>query len=188
MSLFLNGKALACVASTKYLGVIVVQHLTCIWKLHVGYTCILKWIRCKLHAMKPLPDYLLSKLYQAFTLPIFDYCDAVWAATSSAISKPLKRLHSRFLRGISVSSSFVRLTLMERRRFHIAVQVLKVIHKLCPAYPRDWFVYTEVYMGWSGRKKNRLHIPQIHTTVGKKGFFYCGIVTCQNFVTFYMYF
>jgi len=36
MSLFINGKALPCVASTRYLGVIVDQHLT--WKLHVGYT------------------------------------------------------------------------------------------------------------------------------------------------------
>jgi len=33
VSLFINDKALACVASTRYLGVVVDQHLT--WKLHV---------------------------------------------------------------------------------------------------------------------------------------------------------
>ena len=64
--------------------------------------------------------YLLSKLYQAFLLPILDYCDTVWAATSTAISKPLERLHCHFLRNLSVSSSFVKLTLIERRGFHIA--------------------------------------------------------------------
>ena len=68
MSLFINGKALACVTSTCYLGVIVDEHLT--WKLHINY--VLKRIRCKLYAlnrMKPLPDYILSQLYQSFVLP-----------------------------------------------------------------------------------------------------------------------
>jgi len=44
VSLFINGKAFACVASTHYLGVIVDQHLTL--KLHVDY--VLKRIRSKL--------------------------------------------------------------------------------------------------------------------------------------------
>ena len=79
-----------------------------------------------------------------------------------------------------MSSSFVKLTLMERHRFHIAVQVFKVIHRLCPAYLRDWFVYTEVYTGRSGRNKHRLYIPQLHTTVGKNGFFYRGAVTWNS--------
>ena len=150
MSLFINGKALTCVASTRYLGVIVDQCLT--WKLHVCY--ISKQIRCKFHAlnrMKPLPDYLLSKLYQAFILPIFDYCDAVWAVTSTAIFKSLEHLHSRFLLGISVCSSSIGLTLMERRWFHTAVQVFKVLHRLCPAYLRDWFVYAEANTRRCGR-------------------------------------
>jgi len=109
-----NVKALACAASTRYLGIIVDQYLT--WKLHVDY--VLRRVRSKLYAlnrMKPLPGYLLCQIYQSFVLPVFDYCDAGWAVTSSSISKPLERLHSRFLRSISTCSSF---TLMERRRFH----------------------------------------------------------------------
>ena len=76
-------------------GVIVDQHLT--GKLHVNY--VLNRIRCQLCAlnhMKPFPDYILSELYQSFVFPIFDYCDAVWAVTSS-ISKPLEDLRSHFL-------------------------------------------------------------------------------------------
>jgi len=114
VSLFINGKALACVASTRYFGVIVDQYLT--WKLNVD--CVLRRVRSNLYAlnrMKPLPGYLLCQLYQSFVLPIFDYCDAVWAVTSTSISKPLECLHSRFLRSISTCSSFVKLTLMERR-------------------------------------------------------------------------
>jgi len=58
------------------------------------------YILCALNQMKPLPNHLLCRLYQSFALPIFDYCDAVWAVTSSSISKPLEHLHSHFLRGI----------------------------------------------------------------------------------------
>ena len=57
--MFINGKALACVTSAHYLGVIVDQHLT--WKSHVNY--VLK--RCIFYAlnhMKPLPDYMVSQL------------------------------------------------------------------------------------------------------------------------------
>ena len=98
--------------------------------------------------LKRLPDHLLCQLYQSFVLPIFDYCDAVWAVTLSSISKPLERLHSRFLQGISTCSSFIKFTLMERRRFHTAVQVFKVVNKLCPSYLRDWFINAEAYTGW----------------------------------------
>ena len=108
--------------------------------------------------MKLLPDYLLSNLYQAFVLPIFDYCEAVWAVTSTAVSKSLEHLHSQFLQGISVCNSFIGLNLMERRRCHTAAQVFKVLHRLCPAYLRDWFAYAEAYTGHCGCNKCCLYI------------------------------
>ena len=56
VSLSINGKVLACVTSTRYLGVIVDQHLT--WKLHVNY--VLKRIRCKLYALNRARLYIVS--------------------------------------------------------------------------------------------------------------------------------
>ena len=43
-----------------------------------------------------------------------------------SLSKPLERLHSRFLQQVPNCNSFIKLTLTERRRFHTAVQVFKV--------------------------------------------------------------
>jgi len=91
--------------------------------------------------------------------------------TSTAISKSLECLHSRFLQGVSVCSSFIGLTLMERCRFHTVVQGFKVLYRLCPAYLRDWFVYAEAYRGCRGCNEHHLYIPQIQTTVGKMDFF-----------------
>ena len=112
VSVSINGKPLASVTSTHYLSVLIDQHLT--WKSHVDN--VLKRIRCKLYALyclKPLPGHLLFQLYQAFVLLAFDYCDVVWAPTTVLLSKPLERLHSRFLQQVPDCNSFVKVILAE---------------------------------------------------------------------------
>ena len=91
-----------------------------------------------------------------------------------SLSKPLERLHSRFLQQVPVSNSFVKLT--EQCHFHTAVQVFRVLHHLCPEYLRNWFVYVKAHKGHGGRNKPCLFIPQINTSIGKNGFFYHGAV------------
>ena len=128
---------------------------------------ILKRVRCKLYALyhlKLLPGYLLSWLYQAFVLPVFDYCDVVWTPTTVSLSKPLECLHSRFLQ-VPDCNSFVKVTLAERCLFHTAVQVFKVLYQLCPGYLKDWFVLAEAYTGHSGQNKCRLFVYQINTVL-----------------------
>ena len=123
-----------------------------------------------------MPGHLLFQLYQAFVLPVFDYCDIVWAPTMVSLSKPLERLRSCFLQRVPVSNSFVKLTLAKRRSFHTAVQAFGVLHHLCPGYLRNWFVYAEAHTGHGGQNKCHLFIPQINTSIGKNGFFYHGAV------------
>ena len=69
MSVSINGRALTSVTSTRYLGVLIDQHLT--WKLHVAN--VLKQIRSKLYALyrlRPLTGHMLFPLYQACVLPV----------------------------------------------------------------------------------------------------------------------
>ena len=136
-----------------------------------------------MNRLKPLPGHVLFQLYQAFVLPIFDYCDTVWTHTAMSLSKSLERVHSRFLRGVPICSSIVKLTLAERCRFHIAVQVFKIVHQLCPEYLRGWFVNAEAYTGRSGRNKHRLFIPQINTSIGKNGFFVSWSSDLEQFIS-----
>ena len=54
----INGKPLASITSTRYLGVLIDQHLN--WKLHINH--VLNRVRSKLyalHRLKPLPGHLL---------------------------------------------------------------------------------------------------------------------------------
>ena len=89
--------------------------------------------------------------------------------------KRLEHFHSRILQGLSDCSPFVKLTLMEKYRFHMVVQVFKVLHLLCPQYLRDWFVFAETITGRQGRNKHRLYVPQIFSSIGKNSFYYRGV-------------
>ena len=62
VSVFINDKALACVTSTRYLGVIIDQSFT--RKLHVNYNnYVLKGIRCKLNACNYSCDFQIFLYY-----------------------------------------------------------------------------------------------------------------------------
>ena len=74
VSISIGGKDLMQVVSTKYLGVVIDQHLT--WQNHINH--ILKSVWSKVYGLcrlKPLPTSLLATLYCGYVLPIFDYCD-----------------------------------------------------------------------------------------------------------------
>ena len=112
-------------------------------------------------------DYIKFLFYTIFWLL---WC--FWAPTMVSLSKPLERLHSRFLQWVPVSKSFFKLTLAKWYHFHTAVQDFRVLYHLCPGYLRNWFVYAEAHTGHSGRNKHCLFIPQINTSIGKNEFFY----------------
>ena len=84
VSIFINGTTLARVADHSYRPEFVLE------------ISVLKRVRYKLYTLRhlnPLPDHLLSQLYQAFVLSVFDHCDAVWMLTAVLLSKHLERIH-----------------------------------------------------------------------------------------------
>lgn len=175
VSIFVGGRPLPQVQSTKYLGVVIDQHLT--WQCHVE--CILKKIRAKvygLNRLKPLSNSLLATLYCGYILPIFDYCDTVWSPPTAVLSKALEKIHSHFAGFLCFTDSFLRLTLSERRRFHTAVQVFKSVRRLGPVYLNDVFTNSVALTGHSGRDPHRLFIHRVRTNFGKGGFYYRGAV------------
>ena len=93
VSISIGGRPLPQLQSTKYLGVVIDQHLT--WQCHTEYI-LLKRIRTKLyglHRLKPLPNSLLATLYCGYILPIFDYCDTIWSPPTAVLSKCMEKIH-----------------------------------------------------------------------------------------------
>ena len=90
VSISIGGKDLMQVASTKYLGVVIDQHLT--WQNHINH--ILKSVWSKVYGLcrlEPLPTSVLVTLYCGYILPICDYCDTVWSPSTAVLSKSLER-------------------------------------------------------------------------------------------------
>ena len=105
LTIMLDGAILKQVCSTKYLGVYFDRHRT--WQVHVDY--VLGRVRRKLFAMnrvRPASSRVLQLLYQAYILPVLDYCDTVWLPSNSSSTRRLERLHSKFTSSFHSSDNF----------------------------------------------------------------------------------
>ena len=107
-------------------------------------------------------------------LPILDYCDVVWTPSSVHYFRQLERLHSKFQNPSSETDPTVCVTLAERRRFHTAIQIYKVLHHLSPPYLHDTFQYAVDVTGRAGRNVHRLFVPRVRTTLAKQSFYFRG--------------
>ena len=174
LTIMLDGAILKQVCSTKYLGVYFDRHLT--WQVHVDY--VLGRVRRKLFAMnrvRPASSRVLQLLYQAYILPVLDYCDTVWLPSNSSSTRRLERLHSKFTSSFHSSDNFnFRSSLTERRTFHTAVQVFKILNKISPPYLHGIFSYAVDVTGRSGRNLHRLFVPSVRTNYGKQSLAYRG--------------
>ena len=63
-------------------------------------------------------------------MPLFDYFDVIymWCPTTAKLTSVVERLCTRFVKKLPLSFCS-RFFLMERRRFHTAVQIFKSLQK-----------------------------------------------------------
>ena len=149
------------------------------WSTHVNN--VISRVRHRLATIiryGSLPPTIFCVLYSAFVLPVFDYCDVVWCPTTAKLTSMTERVHSKFVKRLAVSYrpkfSF---TLMERRRFHTAIQIFRSIHQKSPSYLATSVTFFKGYKsGHIGRNVNRLFVPRVLTNYGKRSFFYRGTV------------
>ena len=88
-----------------------------------------------MYILHPISNDILTKLYRVFVLPILDYCNVVWTPSLATTHfKRLERLHPKFSNLSSNVSSSMNITLTEQRRYHTAMQVYRVLHKMSPSY------------------------------------------------------
>lgn len=172
----LSNTKICSVTSTKYLGVYIDCHLT--WDEHVQY--VLKRVRGKLASiarLKPLPSKVIALLYKTFVVPIFDYCDTVWQPNSLRMSNKLDQLHERAIRLIlSSRSTNSNLKLPSspstRRRYHVAIQAFKVLHRLSPPYLLSALNYTKDITNRTSKSIYRVFVPFVRTNFGKSAFYF----------------
>ena len=160
-------------SSVRYLGLYIDEHLS--WHQHTAN--VIQRVSSRIHCLnhlRPLPADLLAKLYRVFVLPILDYCDVVWTPSSVQHFKRLERLHSKFNSPPSSTDLSVCVTLTARRRFHAAIQVYRMLHKLSPSYLNDIFHYAVDITSRTGRNLYCLFVPRVRTSLAKHSFYFRG--------------
>ena len=68
----------------------------------------------------------------------------------------------------------LKLSLTERRTYHTAVKVFKILHKIAPPYLRGMFQYASAFSGRVGRNPLRLYVPSIRTNYGRGSLWFRG--------------
>lgn len=168
----LNNTKICSVSSTKYLGLHIDCHLN--WNIHVNY--VLQSVRAKLAAivrLKPLAPAVITLLYKAYVVPVFDYCDVVWQPSSVRLVDKLDKLYSRAVKLIGSSTATkVPSSPSARRRFHIAVQAYKVLHSLCPPYLCSALKYTIDITHRVSKNPYRAYVPYVRTNFAKFAFYF----------------
>ena len=102
------------------------------------------------------------------------YCNVVWTPSSVQHFKHLERLHSKFNSPSSSTDLSVCVTLTERRQFHAAIQVYRVLHKLLPSYLNDTFHYAVDITSRIRWNPYRLFVPRVRTSLAKHSVYFWG--------------
>jgi hypothetical protein len=147
--LSINGTPITKVASTKFLGVHVDQHLS--WKEHINAISnkIAKNVGILSRTSYLLPTSIRLKLYFSLVYPYLTYCNMVWASTYPSRLQRLVILQKRAVRTIAgvprgshtkpIFSSLRLLNLEQILTLQTSIFMFRYEHKLLPLCFQGYF-------------------------------------------------
>ena len=192
LNLQINGTPVEAVKHIKLLGVTIDQCLT--WENHIQQLCSQLSSRLALlqRIKKYLPYHVRILYYNAYCLPILDYCCSIWGSASKAsldcILKLQKRAARIILNANYLTPSFEMfktlkwMTIYDRIYYQKAVLMFKCLRNLSPAYLSDQFVPTASIYKKSLRSTTSLnmYVPKPNTELFKHTFLYSGVILWNN--------
>ena len=128
----------------KLLGVYIDNHLK--WQPQINYVC--KKLNSKITLLKHVYYYLTDEMrqmyYNAYILPIFDYCCHIWGKDNKSHIKRVKTLQTRTAKIIlklpkysSTTNLFKKLNWLsftERCKYHCDTLTFKILNGKAPSY------------------------------------------------------
>ena len=177
-----------CVEKQKLLGVVIDEHLE--WTYHVDHVCTS--VNSKIVLLNRIKKYLdidsRKLFYNAYILPIFDYCCTVWGNMSEENILRLEKLQKRAARTIlnvpvqtptnPLFTTLGWLPVRTRFIYHKLVMVYKILHKQTPEYLNNLCLRTmDIYSrNLRSTSTNNLIVPRPNTNMFKKSFTYSAAV------------
>ena len=167
--LFIDGIKIEMKTHTKFLGVLIDQHLT--FEEHCKFIKgkIARGIGILYKGKKYLNQKSLLNMYYAFIYPYFTYCITVWGNTFSYILDPLMKLQKRALRLVDgarkydhTAPIFEKYELLNLRNLYIyCVQIFLYKHhqEILPEVFSHFFEMNNAVHEYYTRQEKHFHVP-----------------------------
>lgn len=193
LSVNINNKPLKQVKSSKFLGVIIDEHLS--WNEHTKYlkSKLSKAIGILCKARKVLNVSTLVTIYNSFIYPYLTYGVEVWGNAVECNIKPIITLQKRAIRMINSAHYrahtpplFKRLNLLPFKDVFtssVAKVMFKIMKNLTPRFLKDMFTVNSNLHHHITRQCHKLHIPMARTNIRKKSFRYEGVHIWNNIMS-----
>lgn len=165
----INGKVIKQVKMTKFLGVILDEHLN--WSDHVNMISkkIARGISILSCARKVFNRSTLKTLYYSFIYPYMTYCIEVWGSANKSVLSLILKLQKRAVRIISCSKYndhtdplFDKLHILKFECIYtycIALFMFKLHNGLLPPIVNDLFLQNADVHDYFTRQSYLLHVP-----------------------------
>jgi len=157
------------VRQTKFLGAIINEKIT--WDNHISLFCnkVSKNIGILRRTKNRISVSLLRNLYFTLINPYFEYCNVIWAISSSIALVKLFRIQKRAIRLIINSEWNAHtaplfrdlniLTIHQLNLLHVALFMYKVYNILLPKYFIGMFVPYCTVHSHNTRQRDDFHVP-----------------------------
>ena len=171
--------------STKFLGVIIDNHLS--WSNHVSYVCdkISKGIGIICRLKYQLPRNILLTIYNNLILPYLSYCCITWGFTYHSNIKKLFILQKRALRAISNSSfnspsaplflHLKTLNIFDLFNYHTSIFMFRYHKGTLPNIFSHYFASNSQFHTYNTRNANDLLTPLYNLDISQHFIKYKGI-------------
>lgn len=162
------------VHSTKFLGVVIDDKLS--WTQHISHiskiTSRNTGIMSKLRSF--LPSVAMVSLYNTLSLPYLNYCNIVWACTSTSKLHSPMIIQKRAIRLATLSKPrdhtlplFIKLhtlTLSDINKSQTGTFMYKYTHNLLPRLFTSYFTFNKDVHNHNTRSSNNMHVPFARTS------------------------
>lgn len=172
-NLYIDGHSIKQETSTKFLGVVLDQHLS--WKDHIKAISskIAKNIGIIKRASSLLPPHVRLTLYYTLIYPYLTYCNIIWASTYKSNLQRLTILQKRVIRYVAnvpynshthqLFLEFKLLKIEQIRTVQIGEFMFRYEHNLLPVAYRQMFFRASDFHSYSTRSSNLYRQPFAHT-------------------------
>ena len=192
LDLYLNNETLTSVTSEKLLGVVLNSSLS--WNSHVTFLCgkISSQLALLRRIRHLLPLRARRLFYTCYIESTLDYCSVVWGNCDQLNFNKILRLQKQAIRLVCgakwdeptgpLFKSLRLLPLNNRLKYHVGVQMFKIVNGLCPKYLCNLFQPANCHSTRSLRSTffNNLQLPGIRTEIMRKSLSYFGSLLWNN--------